>query len=106
MKMVSFLGISDDTVVKQGTEFKRSHFVEVPIPANRAQGLEDFVYLYSDLPLLETRLAIKSYEGGELVFKQKTAYEIGVRLVGSEMCIRDRSIPECPSESNSDPHEF
>src|SRR5680860_1623926 len=25
-------------------------------------------------------------------FKQKTAYEIGVRLVGSEMCIRDRSI--------------
>ena len=22
-------------------------------------------------------------------FKQKTAYEIGVRLVGSEMCIRD-----------------
>ena len=26
-------------------------------------------------------------------FKQKTAYEIGVRLVGSEMCIRDRSRP-------------
>ena len=25
-------------------------------------------------------------------FKQKTAYEIGVRLVGSEMCIRDRDI--------------
>ena len=25
-------------------------------------------------------------------FKQKTAYEIGVRLVGSEMCIRDRRI--------------
>ena len=24
--------------------------------------------------------------------KQKTAYEIGVRLVGSEMCIRDRYI--------------
>ena len=24
-----------------------------------------------------------------LLFKQKTAYEIGVRLVGSEMCIRD-----------------
>ncbi len=22
--------------------------------------------------------------------KQKTAYEVGVRLVGSEMCIRDR----------------
>ena len=33
------------------------------------------------------------------IFKQKTAYEIGVRLVGSEMCIRDRSCstvaPKC-----------
>ena len=27
-------------------------------------------------------------------FKQKTAYEIGVRLVGSEMCIRDRVCTE------------
>ena len=27
-------------------------------------------------------------------FKQKTAYEIGVRLVGSEMCIRDRFYDE------------
>ena len=27
----------------------------------------------------------------EVTAKQKTAYEIGVRLVGSEMCIRDRS---------------
>ena len=27
-------------------------------------------------------------------FKQKTAYEIGVRLVGSEMCIRDRPCPD------------
>ena len=26
-------------------------------------------------------------------FKQKTAYEIPLRLVGSEMCIRDRVIP-------------
>ena len=25
----------------------------------------------------------------EFFFKQKTAYDIGVRLVGSEMCIRD-----------------
>src|SRR5680860_1025845 len=30
-------------------------------------------------------------------FKQKTAYEIGVRLVGSEMCIRDRSMPSSPA---------
>src|SRR5680860_209448 len=29
-------------------------------------------------------------------FKQKTAYEIGVRLVGSEMCIRDRIPPGFP----------
>ena len=29
-------------------------------------------------------------------FKQKTAYEIGVRLVGSEMCIRDRDILKSP----------
>ena len=28
-------------------------------------------------------------------FKQKTAYEIGVRLVGSEMCIRDRCVCVC-----------
>ena len=27
-------------------------------------------------------------------FKQKTAYDIGVRLVGSEMCIRDRYVSE------------
>ena len=30
-------------------------------------------------------------------FKQKTAYEIGVRLVGSEMCIRDRC--DCKTDS-------
>ena len=28
-------------------------------------------------------------------FKQKTAYEIMPSLVGSEMCIRDRSYPKC-----------
>ena len=28
-------------------------------------------------------------------FKQKTAYEIGLSLVGSEMCIRDRCIMVC-----------
>ena len=32
-------------------------------------------------------------------FKQKTAYEIGVRLVGSEMCIRDSSKRELVKES-------
>ena len=40
---------------------------------------------------------IFGYPGGAVlpiydeIFKQKTAYEIGVRLVGSEMCIRDSS---------------
>ncbi len=32
-----------------------------------------------------------SNSGFFFFFKQKTAYEIGVRLVGSEMCIRDRT---------------
>ena len=44
-------------------------------------------------------------ETGFFFFKQKTAYEIGVRLVGSEMCIRDRFISvaawaEGPAKSN------
>ena len=30
------------------------------------------------------------FDGTGLFFKQKTAYEIHERLVGSEMCIRDR----------------
>ncbi len=36
-------------------------------------------------------------------FKQKTAYEIGVRLVGSEMCIRDRTTRVSPETESSDP---
>ena len=32
-------------------------------------------------------------------FKQKTAYEIGVRLVGSEMCIRDSALPACSAKT-------
>ena len=38
------------------------------------------------------RSARRGGKGGSYAkdaFKQKTAYEIGVRLVGSEMCIRD-----------------
>ena len=34
--------------------------------------------------------SIKMVVPAVFFFKQKTAYEIGVRLVGSEMCIRDR----------------
>ena len=40
-------------------------------------------------------------EEAEENFKQKTAYEIGVRLVGSEMCIRDRSLSEMSLTSTS-----
>ena len=32
---------------------------------------------------------VRAHALGVVFFKQKTAYEIGVRLVGSEMCIRD-----------------
>ena len=45
------------------------------------------------LILVGTRITYQATgEAGTFLFffKQKTAYEIGVRLVGSEMCIRDR----------------
>ena len=34
-------------------------------------------------------------------FKQNTAYEIGVRLVGSEMCIREQAITKVAKSGNS-----
>ena len=34
-------------------------------------------------------------------FKQKTAYELGVRLVGSEMCIRDSRSAVTASRENA-----
>ena len=34
---------------------------------------------------------LKSYSSMNFFFKQKTAYEIASCLVGSEMCIRDRT---------------
>ena len=38
----------------------------------------------------------------KIFFKQKTAYEIHERLVGSEMCIRDRCSPGCPGTHSVD----
>ncbi len=38
-------------------------------------------------------------------FKQKTAYEIGVRLVGSEMCIRDRTTGVSNPRTDHLPHK-
>ena len=39
---------------------------------------------------------------GFFFFKQKTAYEIGVRLVGSEMCIRDSARGDFHPDSDID----
>ena len=55
-------------------------------------------YVYDDwiyASLIKIRLLILLFPSCSRIaivffFKQKTAYEIGVRLVGSEMCIRDR----------------
>ena len=49
------------------------------------------------IPLIAASIVVIIFFGirqpfGLFFFKQKTAYEIGVRLVGSEMCIRDRVI--------------
>ena len=38
-----------------------------------------------------------------VVFKQKTAYEIGVRLVGSDRCIRDRCLGDAPTHCSHTP---
>ena len=38
----------------------------------------------------DLRTAEITDDGGNVIFKQKTAYEIASCLVGSEMCIRDR----------------
>ena len=43
------------------------------------------------LAMLERAIERRDLVGENLLLKQKTAYEIGVRLVGSEMCIRDRA---------------
>ena len=43
---------------------------------------------------------LREGEDNPIFFKQKTAYEIGVRLVGSEMCIRDSS-RSCRSVTSS-----
>ena len=39
--------------------------------------------------IIYLRRTVHKFYGIFFFFKQKTAYEIGVRLVGSEMCIRD-----------------
>ena len=46
----------------------------------------EFVWIFKKVPKDISRKSVCEV----FFFKQKTAYEIGVRLVGSEMCIRDR----------------
>lgn len=72
LETVSFLGVREGVTISEGTEFQASHFAEVRIPKIHAGDLEDFVYLYHDLPTIEHLRATKSYVGGSLIFKQDT----------------------------------
>ena len=74
-------------------------------PQRKYTQLWDTMYHITPAPLncsLYIHIYEREFEPGGSVpffffFKQKTAYEIGVRLVGSEMCIRDR----CYTNSNA-----
>ncbi|MEZ6107552.1 MAG: hypothetical protein R3B96_15885, partial [Pirellulaceae bacterium] len=70
LEMISFLGVPEGVTISEGTEFQASHFVEVRIPKAAAGNLEDFVYLYRDMPTIEHLRATKAYPGGSLIFKQ------------------------------------
>ncbi len=70
LETIAFLGVREGANLQPGTEFQSSHFVPVRIPKALARDLEDFVYLYQDLPTLEHVRATKAYAGGELLFKQ------------------------------------
>lgn len=72
LETISFLGVREGVNIAEGTEFQASHFTEVKIPKSAAGNLEDFVYLYRDLPTIEHLRATKSYIGGSLIFKQDT----------------------------------
>ena len=60
-----------------------------PQPGTLAGIEAPFLFFYLD-PMLVLNPFPFCSNFLSLFFKQKTAYEIGVRLVGSEMCIRDR----------------
>ena len=47
-------------------------------------------YGFQQSPDVRQALQLCAQEGLNIDFKQKTAYEIRLSLVGSEMCIRDR----------------
>ena len=62
-------------------------------------GIVQLMTVFMDETRLKCSVQIRStciavMSGNSFFFKQKTAYEIGVRLVGSEMCIRDRCVCE------------
>ncbi len=66
---VSFLGVSEGSVIAPGQPLGGRHFVEVKIPEMHAKNLRNFVYLYEDRKTLEGSPATRNYEGGELVFR-------------------------------------
>ncbi|MBC8357024.1 MAG: hypothetical protein H8E66_34060 [Planctomycetes bacterium] len=66
---ISFLGISEGTIIAPGQPMSGRHFVEVRIPERHAKKLQDFVYLYDDRTTLEGSPATRDYAGGELVFR-------------------------------------
>ncbi len=51
------------------------------------------VIIYKFVVEVITMIVLISYKSLFFFFKQKTAYEILIGLVGSEMCIRDSSLP-------------
>ena len=66
---------------------------EGSVPASEFEDLDEELKVGDEVDVLILQLedregmVVLSYE--QAVFKQKTAYEISLGLVGSEMCIRD-----------------
>ena len=86
-------------IVKRTTDESRAVVDAQPAPPPRAEVRAEIIQFYevhNPAKVAEVdKLLDMAGPGNEASLleriKQKTAYEIGVRLVGSEMCIRDRS---------------
>ena len=97
LETISFLGVREGANLQEGTEFQGNHFVEVRIPKALARDLEDFVYLFRDLPTLEHVRSTKRYAGGELVFKQD------YRTPATELKLRPNEVLLTVSVANRSP---
>ena len=94
-----FLWTSTNAFIASHDDSSKSGFVTGQDPKNVTQKKISFY----DLPILKFRKITTKYSTSRptwkniwiyfslFFFKQKTAYEIASCLVGSEMCIRDRS---------------